>query len=167
MISDRLAEEMDKQIKEEFESASYYLAMASYLEAENWEGFSKFMKAQAVEEMEHGMKFYNFLHEVGHRAEVPALDQPKLEYSSLEEVFQTALDHEKHISGRIDKLVQVSEEEGDSRARSLLQWFVDEQVEEENTMEDILVKIKRIGDSSALYMLDKELGQRQLGAERE
>ncbi|MFP4686714.1 MAG: ferritin [bacterium] len=162
MISKKLATEMNKQITEEFRAAAHYLAMAAYLDSQDWNGMADFMKAQVEEEREHGMKFYEFLNEVGKRVTIGAVEEPKNSYSSIKEVFETALEHERYVTGRIQKMVAIAEEENDYCARNILQWFVDEQVEEENSMGEILVQLERIGDNqAALLMLDQKLGARQ------
>lgn len=163
MISDELADAMNQQIKEEFQSASYYMGMATWLEYESWDGFANFMKVQSHEEVEHAMKFYDFLNEVGRKAEIPGLEKPETEYQSITEVFETALKQEEHITERIHELLELAEEQGEPEAFSLLEWFVDEQVEEENLMGDLLVKVRRLdGDTPGLMYLDDELGKRGL-----
>ncbi len=161
MISGELAEQLNKQIKEELQSETYYLGMAAYFEKEDWNGFAHFMSLQAEEEREHAMKFYDFLADVGKSIEVPGVDSPKTSYSSLSEVFETALEQEEHITGRIHDLLNLARANDDYEAESLLQWFVDEQVEEENHMSEILNQVRRAeGDEAALFMIDRELAER-------
>ncbi len=164
MISKELAEELNRQIQEEFQSASYYLGMASWFEHETWDGFAHFMKVQSEEEVEHAMKFYDFLNRVDVQAVIPGLEEPEIEYDSIVEVFETALKQEQHITGRIHRLLELARENDDPEALSLLQWFVDEQIEEENLMGDLLDKVRRIdGDPTGLLYLDDELSERDSG----
>lgn len=168
MISDELTEKINEQIKEEFQSETYYLGMAAHFEENDWNGFSHFMKLQAEEEREHAMKFFDFLAEVDQPIEIPEIESPKTSFGSITEVFETALEQEKHITGKIHDLLTLARQKNDHEAESLLQWFVDEQVEEENLMGDILSKIRRAeGDETALLMIDDELSEREDGEEFE
>lgn len=161
MISDELTDAINNQIKEEFQSETYYLGMAAYFEHEDWDGFANFMKIQAEEEREHAMKFYDFLSEVDQKIHIPSLEAPETEYDSIEDVFETALKQEKHITERIHDLLSLARENKDYEAESILQWFVEEQIEEEDLMGTILNKIRRArDDEAALLMLDQELGER-------
>lgn len=162
MISDELAEAMNEQIGMELESASYYLGMAAFLNHENWNGFAHFMKVQAEEELEHAMKFYEFLDEVGQRVHIPSVPEPQGEYDSLVHVFETALNQEKRVTESIHNLLEMARDNSDHPADSILEWFVDEQVEEENLMGDHLQRVSRAeGDEAALLMLDEKLGKRE------
>lgn len=161
MISDELADAINNQIKEEFQSETYYLGMAAYFEDEDWDGFANFMKIQAEEEREHAMKFFDFLSEVDRKIQIPAIDAPETDYDSIADVFETALEQEQHITGRIHDLLSLSRKNDDYEAESILQWFVEEQIEEEDLMGTILNRIRRArGDEAALMMLDQELGER-------
>ncbi|MFB6357084.1 MAG: ferritin [bacterium] len=166
MISDELANALDEQMHEEFGAASAYLGMAAWLDAEDWDGFAHFMKAQSMEEVEHAMKIYEFLYEVGHRAHIPGLEQPQNSFGSVEDVFQTALEHEERMTENFNELDELAEENQDRSARTLINWFIDEQIEEENLMGDILTKIERVGDDpTGLMILDEELGERPMTGE--
>jgi len=166
MISDRLTERLNEQIRMEFQSASYYMGMRMYLTREDWPGMASFMEAQALEEAGHAKKFYDFLDEVDREASMPGVEEPRGDFASLEEVFETALQQEKKVTESIHRLFEVAREEGDYPAYSLLEWFVDEQVEEENTFRGILTKIRRLQDQPlALYELDEQLGRRSLNGE--
>lgn len=162
MISNELTDELNQQIKEELQSEFYYLGMAAYFREEDWEGFAHFMEVQAEEEREHAMEFYNFVDEVGSSIVIPEVEKPSISYESIEEVFETALKQEQHITRRIHRLMELARDHNDYEAESLLQWFVDEQVEEENLMDNILQKVRRAGDdTAALLILDEELGDRE------
>lgn len=162
MISDELARKFNQQIQREFESEAYYLGMAAYLNHEDWDGFAHFMKVQAEEEREHGMKFYEFLDEVGQRVEIPGVDAPPADFDSVKDVFETALQQEQHITECIHKLLKLARENNDYPAESILEWFVEEQIEEENLMGEILTRVRRADDdNAALLLLDSELGERK------
>lgn len=159
MLSENLLQELNEQIKYEFFSANYYLAMAAYCAAQGLNGFTNFFVVQAEEERFHAMKFFNFINEMGGRVRILQLDEPKNEYNSLEEVFTLALNHEKFVTGRIYSLMDLAQQEKEHATISFLNWFIDEQVEEEANMSDLLNKIKLLG-GQGLYLLDKELAQR-------
>ena len=161
MLEKELEKEFNNQVKYEAESAHYYLAIANYFKSEDLDGFAHFFEVQAQEERFHAQKFVNFIDEMGGRVKLQALEQPKNEFESIVEVFEYALNHEKFISKRINKLMDLSQENSNYAAISFLNWFVDEQVEEEATMDAILNKVKRVAkDNSGIFMLDNELSQR-------
>jgi len=161
-LSKKMQDALNEQIKEELASAYIYLGMAAYCESINLRGFAQWMRAQSNEEMEHAMKFYEYVHERGGRVVLQALAQPQVEYAGAVDVFEKTLAHEQYITGRIHKLYALATEENDYASLSVLQWFVDEQVEEESGVGDILDALKMIGDKGqALYMLDQKLGARE------
>ena len=160
-LSKKMQDAINEQIKEELFSAYIYLSMAAYCESINLSGFAAWMQAQSQEEMEHAMKFYGFVHDRGGRVILQALDQPPAEFDGPLGVFEETLKHEQYISGRILKLYAMAVEEKDYASLSTLQWFVDEQVEEEKTATEILELVKTIGDhNQGLIMLDRQLAQR-------
>jgi len=161
MLSERLLEEINLQIKYEFFSSNLYLAMAAYCASEDLNGFSNFFKVQAEEEKFHAMKFFDYVNEMGGRVYMSELEKPENEYESIKEVFEKSLNHEKFVTSRIYKLMDIATEEREHATISFLKWFIDEQVEEEANFTTILKKLARMGSESAsLYMLDEELGRR-------
>jgi ferritin len=153
---------LNEQIKEEMASAYIYLSMAAYCESINLPGFARWMQAQSNEEMEHAMKFYGFINERGGRVVFEALEQPPVEFDGPVDVFEKTLAHEQHITGRIHDLYALAAEEKDYASLGILQWFVDEQVEEESTAGEILDQLKMIGvKGQALFMMDRHLGSRE------
>ena len=161
-LSKKMLDAMNEQIKEEMASAYIYLAMAAYCESINLSGFASWMQAQSNEELEHAMKFYGHITERGGRVVFEALEQPPVEYGGPVDVFEKTLAHEQHITGRIHNLYALAMAEKDYASLGLLQWFVDEQVEEESTAGEILDTLKMIGDKGqALYLLDRQLGSRE------
>ena len=162
MINPKMQDAMNEQIKNELESAYIYLSMAAYFDSEGWDGMGQWMRAQAQEEMVHAMKFFEHISERDGRVKLMALAQPQEKWSSPLDAFQAAYEHEKFITGTINELVKLANEINDYAANSLLQWFVDEQVEEEASTSKVVQLLERVGDSgNGLVMLDLQLGKRQ------
>ena len=160
-LSKKMQDALNEQIKEEMASAYIYLSMAAYCESINLSGFARWMQAQSNEELAHAMKFYGYIHERGGRVVFEALEQPPVEFAGPVDVFEKTLAHEQYITGRIHKLYAMAAEENDYASLGILQWFVDEQVEEEKTAGDILEMLKMVGDKGhGLIMLDRQLAQR-------
>ena len=161
MISQKMTDAINDQIKAEYESAYLYLAMSAYLEAKNLKGMAHWMKKQCKEEAEHAEKFMEHLYERGARVVLEAIAKPAVEFGAPLDVFKAVLKHERLVTDRINKLMDLAREEKDYASQSMLTWFIDEQVEEEANADDIVNKFEFLGDSSAsTYMLDKELGAR-------
>lgn len=164
MIKKRIQDAFNKQIGEEMYSSYLYLSMAAYFDAMNLAGFSNWMRLQAQEEMFHAMRFYHHIIERGGKVELGHLEGPKLTWDSPLNAFEDALAHEEHITACIHKLMDLSVEEKDYPSRSLLQWFVDEQIEEEANATQIVEKLTMIGTAKHLtLMLDSELKTRVAG----
>jgi ferritin len=163
LLGTAIEEAMNEQIKNELFSAYQYLSMAAYCESENLPGFAQWMRAQSREEMEHAMKFYDFILERNGRVALRALDGPLVEFGSPLEVFEQALEHERRVTAMIDDLYALAVSENDYASQTFLQWFVTEQVEEEKNAGDVVETLKMVGDKSeALFLLDRELGQRRM-----
>lgn len=161
MLSKKLTEAINDQIKAEFESSYIYLAMSAYFEDNNMKGMSHWMKKQAKEELEHAEKFMEYLYDRGAAVELQELSKPANKFEGPLAVFKEALKHEKYITGRVNKIMDIAKEEKDYATQSLLTWFIDEQVEEEAAADSIVKKIEFVGGSNtSLYLLDKELAQR-------
>ena len=119
------------------------------------------MKLQSQEEYDHAMKFYDFILKIGGEVKLAAIEAPQTDWKSPLTIFEDALNHERFISKSIFEIMDLSIEEKDHPTKSFLQWFVDEQVEEEETVQKIVETFKMIGDNkSGLFMLDRELGSR-------
>lgn len=162
MLSKTLQDAMNEQIKNELYSAYIYLSMSAYCEAENLPGFAHWMRLQAQEEVGHAMKFYDFIYDRGGRVALKAIDQPPIEFGSPLDVFEKTLEHEQKVTGMIHNLYALAVQEKDYPSQVFLQWFIDEQVEEEKNASQIVETLKMIGDQGpALIMLDRELAQRQ------
>ena len=161
-ISKKMQDILNEQIKHEFDSAYLYLSMAAYFEANNFNGFANWMKLQAKEESIHAMKFYKYLHDRQGVVSLKALMQPKTEWNGPLDAFSEAYAHELKVTGLIHTIANSASEEKDHATSSFIKWFVDEQVEEESNADQIVQRLKMIGDhKGAMMMLDRELGQRQ------
>lgn len=149
------------QIQKELHSAYVYMAMSAWLEAESYEGFASWMAVQAREEMEHAMRLYKHVLRRGGRVKFEALEAPQGDYDSPLAVFEEALAHERYITRSIHELFQVAADEGDLPAQRELDWFVDEQVEEEENAQRAVDLLRRAeGSEAALLMLEREFGER-------
>lgn len=155
---------INKQIQAEMYSAYLYLSMAAYAEGKDLSGTAGWMKLQAHEEMEHAMKFYDYVYQTGGEVELLAIEKPEKDFGSLLDMFEAALAHEKLVTSLINDLYELALEKKDYAFQVFLQWYINEQVEEEANANEIIAKINQVGSSKeGLYMLDKELGQRTLG----
>lgn len=164
MIDKRMQEALNNQINEEMFSSYLYLSMSAYFESKSLLGFAHWMKTQAQEEMLHTMKFYSYILERGGKVELQAMAAPKKEWTSVLNAFEEALAHEEHITSCINDLMSVAMEVKDHATQNLLKWFVDEQVEEEATANEVVDKLRMIGDHGPmLLMQDKEMSQRMPG----
>lgn len=163
MIKKKIQEEINDQIQAEFHSAYLYLGFSAWFESQNLSGFANWMKVQWEEEIEHGMKFYIHLLRRGGEVELKTLEAPEVKLASAKDAFEQALEHERYITKRIHKLYDLAREEDDYPLQTLLHWFIDEQVEEEENASEILERLKMIGDQApALLMVDRELAQREV-----
>ena len=161
MIGKKMQDAINEQINKELYSAYLYLSMAAYLDSENLSGFAHWMRAQAQEEQEHALKFYDHIYERGGRVTLQAIDEPPAGFESPLAVFEETLAHERKVTGLINNLYAIALEQNDYASQAFLQWFVSEQVEEEDNASRILETLKMVGDKGqALVMLDRELGQR-------
>ena len=161
MLSKAMQNAINEQIKNELYSAYLYLSMAAYSEAANLPGFAHWMRVQSREEVEHAMKFFDFVNERGGRVVLQAIDQPPVEFESPLDVFEKTLEHERKVTAMIHRLYELALKENDYPAQVMLHWFIEEQVEEEDGATRILETLKRIGEEGqALVMLDRELGGR-------
>jgi ferritin len=157
---------INAQIKAELDSAYLYLSMAAYFESSNLPGFARWMHVQSKEEVSHAMKFYNFILERGGQVILKALEQPESRFASVMDVFDRTLNHEQKVTGLITALYELALKEKDYPAQILLQWYIDEQVEEEANASRILEMLRMAeGKSYALLPLDHEMGKR--GAEED
>ena len=161
MISEKMEKAMNDQINAEIFSSYLYLSMSAYFESQNWLGFASWMKVQSQEEYAHAMKFFKYVNDVDGKVTLETIEKPKIDWKSPLHAFEEAHKHELYITETINKLVALANQEKDYAANLFLNYFVNEQVEEVATVNQIIHKFKLIGDNkSSQYFLDRELGLR-------
>ncbi|ASJ07288.1 ferritin [Thermococcus pacificus] len=161
MLSERMLKALNEQMNKELYSAYLYFAMAAYFDDLSLEGFANWMKAQAEEELGHALRFYNYIYDRNGRVELGEVPKPPKEWESPVKAFEAAYEHEQFISRSIHELAALAEEEKDYPTRAFLEWFINEQVEEEANVKKILDQLKLAQDSPQMvFMLDRELGAR-------
>ena len=161
MIDKEMEKALNEQINNEIFSAYLYLSMSAHSTYLGLKGFANWFMVQYYEEMEHAMKFYDYINARGGKVKLLALKQPESEFDSPMDMFQKTLAHEQFITKCINDLVDLAIEKKDHATQILLQWFVTEQIEEEGNDNEIIAKLKLIGENgNGLLMLDKELGAR-------
>lgn len=161
MVSVKMEEALNKQLNAEMYSGYLYLAMSAYFEGSDLEGFANWMRVQALEEQTHAMKFYDYIVQRGSRVSLLEIEKPQSKWDSPVDVFEHVLSHEKVVSGLIHDLVDLAIEEGDHPTNNFLQWFVAEQVEEEESANAALNKVKLANEASnGLFLLDSDFGTR-------
>ncbi len=161
MISKNMAEALNKQLNNELYSAYLYLSMSSYCNYVGLKGASNWFMVQYQEEMVHFMKFYDYLNSQAVHVQLAALDAPPAEFGSLLSMFEQALTHEQFITGAINEWMELAVGEKDHATQIFLQWFVTEQVEEEQNAGDVIARLKMAGETGAgLLMVDAELAAR-------
>lgn len=160
-IDKEMQDAINEQINAEIYSAYLYLSMSSWFEDQNLIGFSNWMRCQYLEESMHAMKLYNFVNERGGRVYLKPIAGPETDWDTFEGVFEQVAEHEAHVTKLINNLVTIAKKLNDYASESFLMWFVDEQVEEEATADELLTRLRMIkGDNNALYTLDTELKNR-------
>ena len=161
-MESKLIKGLNEQYNFEVSSGYIYYSMANYVKDKGMDGFAHFFNKQAEEEFVHAEKLRQFLFEIDVRPELEAIEKPEVEFGTFTETFKTAYEHEQEVTRRINDLYELSVEEKDHRVTSLLQWYVDEQVEEEDNFRHILDQYDLLDDAkTTTYWIDKELGQRQ------
>lgn len=161
MINNEITKILNEQINKELFSAYLYLSMSAYFSDTGLLGFASWMKVQAQEEQAHAMLVYDFVINRGGKVILDAITAPKTEWKSSLHVMEEVLEHECFITASINNIVALAETHKDRATMSYFNWFVDEQVQEEASAQEIIQKLKLIGeDKSALYLLDKDLSTR-------
>ena len=161
MIKEKMQNAINKQLNAELYSAYLYLSMSAYFDSINLKGFANWMRVQTQEEITHAMKFYNYIIERGGKVTLTPIDGPPTQWESPSAAFEHVYKHEQKVTGLINDLVNLAISEGDHASNNFLQWFVGEQVEEESSADEVVQKLKLIGDANhSLFMFDQELGQR-------
>lgn len=161
MLNKKIQDAINEQIKNELYSAYIYLSMSAYFESMNLAGMAHWMRLQSNEEVEHAMKFFDYVYDRGGRVILGAIDQPPTEWKSPLAAFENAYEHEQKVTGMINNIYALAVKENDYPTQVMLQWFIDEQVEEEKNASTIVEQLKMVGDNSnGLMMLDHRLGER-------
>ena len=161
MINEKIQDAFNDQLNAELYSSYLYLAMAAYFQSLNLEGFANWMRCQAQEEILHAMKFYSFINERAGRVVLSAIEGPPTAWDSPLAAFEDAYRHEEKITGLINGLVDLAIQEKDHAANAFLQWFVNEQVEEESSVDAVVHQLNLAGgQGSGLFMIDRELATR-------
>jgi len=164
MINKKMEDALNQQINEEMYSAYLYLAMVHYFEKMNLKGFAHWFMTQVQEEMLHTMKFRKYIADRGGEVTLKAINEPDHSWESPLALCDAALHHEFHITKCINDLMDLAIAEKDHATRSLLNWYVDEQVEEEDNFTQLVEKLKMIEDNkSMLLIMDTEMQQRMPG----
>lgn len=160
-LSDPLAEKFNTQITLELSSSLAYLQMAAFFEARSLKGMAAWMRIQSEEERAHALKFFDYVLDRGNDVSIGDIAAPAVTYSTPVDAFRTALAQEEHVSAAIKDLYRAASDDADASSFPLLQWFLEEQVEEEATVSEIIDQLELIGDDGgALLLLDRELGGR-------
>ena len=161
MLADKMQKALNGQLNAELYSSYLYLSMNAYFKSVNLDGFANWMYYQAQEELEHSMKFYDFIIQRGGKVVLAQIEAPQTEWDSPLAVFEATLAHEQKVTGLINDLVEIALEEHDHATNIFLQWFVSEQVEEEESVGGVLEQLKLMGDAKGgLFMIDRELAKR-------
>lgn len=161
MISTKIGQLINEQITKEQYAAQYYLSMSAWFSAKDLDGIANYFRVQSKEELMHADKMFDYMNDVGAEIIMGEIAKPPHEFNDEKEIFAKALEHEKIVTQSIFNILKNANEEGDFATVSFLQWFVNEQVEEEANASQLVTKIKMVCDNpSALYLFDQELSQR-------
>ncbi len=161
MLSPKMETALNGQINAEYYSSYLYLSMAAYFDSISLQGFANWMRIQNQEEMFHTLKFFDFVAERGSRVTLTAIEAPETQWDSPLAAFEATLAHEQHVTGLVNKLVDLAVEESDHATNNFLQWFVGEQVEEEATADGLVQQLRLMKDApGGLFMMDRELAGR-------
>ena len=161
MLKESVEKALNAQINAEMHSAYLYLSMSAWFQAKGLPGFSNWMKIQYQEELTHAMKFFNYVHERNGRVLLEPIAGVEQEFESIIDAFEKTLAHEQKVTSMINDLVDVAMAASDHATQSFLKWFVDEQVEEEATVQGILDDLRLInGQGNGLFLLNRELATR-------
>lgn len=161
MLSEKMQAALNEQINAELWSAYLYLSMSAYFAADGKPGFANWMHIQFKEEQDHAMKIFNFIISRGGKVELKPIAEVQTAWEGPLDAYEDTLEHEKVVTGMINNLYALAVEEKDYATQSMLAWFVDEQVEEEETAQGIIDALRMIKDNGfGIYTLDKELAAR-------
>jgi len=157
-LSNAMEKALNDQINAELYSSYLYFSMATFLEDNKLKGVANWMANQAIEETVHAKKFYTYIIERGNRVKLDAIKGPPTDWASAKEIFEQALKHEEYITSRINDLATLADQENDRATQNLLQWFINEQVEEEASVQEILDQFELLASHpGGMYILDRDL----------
>jgi len=156
MLNKKVEDICNRQVEREGYSSNLYLAMASWAENNGMAGIASWLYVQANEELLHMLKFIKYINERGGKAIVPAFKKPTSEFKDVEDVFKQVLKHEEFVTASINEIVQVTIEVKDYTTQNFLQWFVNEQIQEEASAHIILDKLRLVGKTN-LYLFDRDI----------
>lgn len=158
-LSGEMKKSLNEQTTMESDASSFYLAMASWCEVKGYEGAADFFYKQSDEERQHMLKIVHYMNRIGSMADIAVCSEPKKNIESLEDIIKTSLENEQKVTKSIHEIITLAEKERDRRTFDFMQWFVKEQIEEEDTFDNILQKFEVIGrDKLAIYEVDKYMG---------
>jgi ferritin len=164
MLKKAIEDILNAQIEKEGYSSNLYLAMAAWADSNGYGGVAKWLYAQAEEERMHMLKFVTYINERDGRVVIPDFKKPPVEYKGIKELFDDVMKHEQYITNSINDIVGKAVDEKDFTTQTWMQWFVNEQIEEEAAVREILDKLRLVGDKN-MYMFDRDiLGMRAAGA---
>ena len=153
---------LNDQIQKEYESAYIYLDMANFYSESGLNGFAGWFEKQSEEEMEHGMKIYEYMHDNGMKVTLKTIPAPSKKYKNTAEPLKEALKHEQYITASINTIYAAAVKANDYRTMKFLDWFINEQAEEEKNAQELIDKMALFGKNpEGLYLLDKEMGARE------
>lgn len=159
MLSKKMLKAINEQICKELYSEYFYMSMSSWCESNDLPGMAAFMKLKSEEERAHAMKLYDYVHDRDGEVTFLTIEQPPSRFRSFLDIFENQLKHEQLVTKSIHELYDLALKEKDYPSQVMLQWFIEEQVEEEKEASDIIQQCKMVGDNpSALFMLDQKLG---------
>ena len=161
MISNAINEILNEQINKEFYSGYLYLSMSAHLKELGLNGFASWTRLQAKEEVEHGLKIFDYLIDCDSLVTLKQIRTPEFEFQGIISIFNRILEHEQCITNAIKTIVQKANEENDITTLNFMEWFIEEQAEEEQAVKNIIKRLELFGDDKvALHLMDKELGER-------
>lgn len=161
-LGQTIQDALNEQITREFFASNLYLSMSAYCDNLSLPGFAHWLRLQADEERQHGLKIYNHILERQGQVQIGTIDQPSTNFPSVIGVFQQALEHEQQVSSQFQQLYRQAQDAQDFTAQTFLEWFLMEQVEEEKSASEIVDWLTMIGDRrDTLVLLDREMAQRQ------
>ena len=161
MISNAINEILNEQINKEFYSGYLYLSMSAHLKELGLSGFASWTRLQAKEEVEHGLKIFDYIIDNDSFVTLRQIRTPDFEFQGVTSIFNRILEHEQCITSSVMEIAQKSEEEHDRTTLNFIEWFIAEQNEEEEAVKNIIKRLELFGDDKvALYLMDKELGER-------